>query len=259
MPQLIINPYLDNLDECLAFAEENDCLFEITGLCYPSVIDDAAKVREHIRIFSTFKDKIYSMHGAWIGLQIATRDMAVRQVSRNRIIQNCENAAELGIGRIIIHGDKPPGINTQSGTDYWVNTAHEFYTEIIAKFGINIIIENCWDYEPYAIKQLIDKMNTPKFKACLDTGHVNCFAKSPLDDWIDILGEDITHIHLCDNLGTYDDDLPAGQGTFDFDILTKRLEQDKIEPAVVFELPSLERVKASVEYLKANGLFPYNK
>lgn len=45
---------------------------------------------------------------------------------------------------------------------------------------INIIMENCWDLSPYPMKQLITKMNTEKFKGCLDTGHVHCFSKADI-------------------------------------------------------------------------------
>ena len=260
MSKLIINPNIKDLDSFLPYAEENDFYFEIFGFCSPSVLDSEAEIQRHIEIFAPFKDRIYSMHGAFIGLQVTCGDSAIKNASRNRIIQNCEIAKVLGIKNIVVHCDKLPYILQPDYTDFWVDSCYEFYSELISKYDVNFLMENCWDLGPQPLKQLIEKMNTEKFKGCIDTGHVNCFSKADIIEWIDVLNTDLAHIHINDNHGMTDEHFPAGQGSFDFKTMTNKIEEYKIEPTAVFEMDtyeSIENIESSIEYLRLNNYFPY--
>jgi sugar phosphate isomerase/epimerase len=261
MNRVLINPNLMELDVSLEFASANGFMFEIFGFCEPENLDNNEKIKDNINIFSQFKDKIYSMHGAFIGLQVTCGDFSIRNASRNRIILNCEISKELNVKNLIVHCDKIPYILQQDYTDYWVESCYEFYSSIIDKYGINIIMENCWDLNPYLMKLLIEKMNTEKFKGCIDTGHVNCFSKTGISEWIDVLNTDLVHFHFNDNQGIIDEHKPAGQGTFDFNELTKKVRELTIEPTVVIEMStyeSIDNIVSSIDYLKKNRFYPYN-
>ena len=260
MSKILINPNLKDLNSFLNFANENDFHFEIF-FCNPSDLDSEEKIKENIDVFSQFSDRIYSMHGAFYGLQIACGDSTIRNASRNRIIQNCEISKILGIKNLIVHCDKIPQIIQQDYTDYWVDTCHEFYSFIIDKYDINIIMENCWDLSPYPMKQLIEKMNTKSFKGCIDTGHVNCFSKSDISEWIDVLNTDLIHFHFNDNSGEVDEHKPAGQGTFDFRTLTQKVKKYNIKPTVVVEMnadENIDNINSSINYLKTKKFYPFN-
>ena len=260
MDRILVNPNLEDIDNFLLFANENRILFEIFGFCSPSILDSEEEIQRHINIFSSISDRIYSMHGAFIGLQVSCGDLSIRSVSQKRIIQNCEISKVLNIKNLVVHCDKIPYILQQDYTDYWVDTCYEFYSSIIEKYDINIIMENCWDFSPYPMKQLISKMNTIKFKGCIDTGHVNCFSKAGISEWIDVLNTDLVHFHFNDNKGEIDEHKPAGQGTFDFKALNESLKKYNIRPNVVFEMntnESLENIKSSMDYIKTMGYFPF--
>jgi sugar phosphate isomerase/epimerase len=261
MSKLLINPNINDLDNFLDFAVKNDFFFEIFGFCNPSDLDNEEIVQKHIEIFMPFKDRIYSMHGAFIGLQVTCWDSTIRNASRNRIIQNCEISKTLNIKNLVVHCDKLPYILQQDYTDSWVDACYEFYSEIIYRYDITILMENCWDLSPQPMKQLIEKMNTDKFKGCIDTGHVNCFSKADINEWIDVLAEDLAHFHFNDNQGEIDEHNPAGQGTFDFKTLTKKIEEYNIKPNVVFEMDTYENINNinnSINYLKENKFYPFD-
>jgi sugar phosphate isomerase/epimerase len=261
MNKVLINPNIKELDIFLDFANKNDILFEIFGFCEPDNLDNNEKMKENIHIFDQFKYKIDSMHGAFIGLQVTCNDLSIRNASRNRIIQNCEISKELNIKNLIVHCDKIPYILQQDYTNYWVDACYEFYSFIIDKYNINIIMENCWDFNPYPMKQLIEKMNTKKFKGCIDTGHINCFSKTGISEWIDVLNTDLVHFHFNDNKGEIDEHKPAGQGTFDFNTLTKKVVELAINPTVVIEMSTYENIDniiSSIDYLKKNNFYPFN-
>ena len=76
-----------------------------------------------------------------------------------------------------------------------------------------------------------------------------------LEAWFAALGEGIEEIHLSDNNGRYDDHLPLGVGTVDWekaDQLYRRLVR-KIP--LTFEVGGIEGVQSSLRFLKRNGLF----
>jgi sugar phosphate isomerase/epimerase len=260
MSRLIVNPNLNNLDNFLTFISDNGFCFEIF-FCNPEILDSEERIEEQIITFSSFTDKIYSMHGAFYGLQITASDSKIRNASRSRIIQNCEICKRLGISNLVVHCDKLPYILEQGYTDYWVDSCYDFYSYIIDKYGISIFMENCWDLSPYPMKQLINKMNTSQFKGCIDTGHINCFSKAGINEWIDVLNTDLVHFHFSDNSGKIDEHKPAGQGSFDFKSLTERVAKYGIKPSVVFEMntnETIENIRSSIDYLKTNAFYPYN-
>ena len=259
MKKILINPNMKNLDNFLSYADANDFLFEV--FCYdPSVLNCDNKIKEYIANYMPIKEKIFSMHGAFLSIKVSAPDPSIRYASRHRIIQNCEISSVLGIKNLVVHCDNIPQIKEQRYIDTWVDICYEFYSSVIDKYDINIIMENCWDLSPYPLKQLVDKMNTDKFKICIDTGHVQCFSDSDINEWIDVLNTDITHFHYNDNNGVIDEHNPAGQGKFDFRALTEKVKEHNINPTVVLEMEdgeTLDRINNAVDYLKCNRIYPY--
>ena len=65
------------------------------------------------------------------------------------------------------------------------------------------------DGDGFEEEKLIDDINDDHFKACLDTGHVNCFETRNLGDAVRILGNDLKVLHVHDNrFGRDSHDLP---------------------------------------------------
>ena len=261
MSRILVNPNTAKLGEFVTFAEENSVGFEVLAFCNPLELDDEEALRKNIEMFMPFRDKIESLHGAFIGLQVACDDEAIRNVSRKRIEQSCEIAKELGIKSMVVHCDKLPYVLYPDYTDYWVEGSYAFYAGLLERYDVNILMENCWDLGPQPLKQLIRRMNTERFKACMDTGHVNCFSRAGLEEWVDVLNTDLAQLHINDNGGELDEHKPAGEGTFDFKALTAKLKEYTVRPRVVFEMnvyEEIDNIEKSMAYLKANGLYPFD-
>ena len=258
MNDLLIQPMQWDFDNYFSYASENNFNFELLGFCEPGILDDEKKINELIDIYMPLKDRIYSMHGAFFSLQVTALDSTIRDASRRRIIQNCEICKKLDIKNLILHCDKLPYIREQSYTNKWVDASYPFYSSLIEQYDINIIMENCWDLGPYPLKQLVDKMKTEKFKACIDTGHVHCFSEASIGEWIDVLGNDLIYLHFNDNHGETDEHLPAGSGSFDFQALTDKIAEHRLSAKVVFETFSIDNIKSSIKYLKQNMFYPFN-
>jgi len=101
--------------------------------------------------------------------------------------------------------------------------------------------------------------NQNKFKVCFDTGHYNVHSNKSMKEWFDVLNSDIGYIHLNDNNSVLDEEIPPGQGNIDWNLFNAMIKKYDLDPHVVFEVADIPDFKESIDYLKTNKIFPYNK
>ncbi len=96
---------------------------------------------------------------------------------------------------------------------------------------------------------------------CFDTGHMNAFSTTAMQDWLDDLGAFLTQIHLHDNDGHWDDHLAVGDGNIDFDILFGYIARCSKKPILTLEAheetslwKSLETLSRSPSFHRAFGV-----
>ena len=166
--------------------------------------------------------EIHQMHGPWdkkdveISTDFTTEKLKPLLEDRKKSIEAC---TYLGCKNWVIHPVFPyTSDDTLRGMEketYKVN--FDFYSELLEtakKFDVTICFENMPHArfsmsEVDAIKKFIDDINDDHFKACLDTGHVNCFDTRNLGDAVRILGKDLRALHVHDNrFGRDSHDIP---------------------------------------------------
>ena len=104
------------------------------------------------------------------------------------------------------------------------------------------------------IKHLMQRINDDRIGVCLDIGHAN-YSNIPVREWFEELGEWIGYMHLSDNHGQYDDHLPLGKGTIDWDEadrLWRGLDRDTF---MTIEVSSMVSAGYAVRFLKENNYF----
>lgn len=84
------------------------------------------------------------------------------------------------------------------------------------RLGTVIAAENIFDRDPRALKALVDRLDSPNFGVCIDSGHLNIFSQVDWEDWFSSLGPHIAEVHIHDNNGQADEHLPVGEGSIDF-------------------------------------------
>lgn len=266
MENLLIQPISTTYEEFLEFAKLNSNVkFEIVDFAILSILQKPELLQDSIDFYTKVEDRtrFETMHGAFIDLYLQSDDNCVRKNAEDKITWNFEIAKIFGVKNIIFHSNYIPQLMRASYKDNWLDRSAELYSSLINKFSIGVFIENVFDWQPEPLKLLIEKVNSPKFKVCLDTGHLNYFAKySPLKfslaDWINVLGTDIKYLHLNDNLGDFDSEMTVGSGTFEWKEFSELLIKNKISAQTVFEVPSLQSVTDSINFLKNNKFYPFN-
>ena len=100
---------------------------------------------------------------------------------------------------------------------------------------------------PEELKRLLGKVNRSNVGFTLDVGHAVVSGYQP-SEFINLLFDEIFHVHLHDNSGSVDEHLPLGQGTIDYVHVIQSLKQLDYQGVVTFEF-SLEDPNSYRDYL----------
>jgi sugar phosphate isomerase/epimerase len=94
---------------------------------------------------------------------------------------------------------------------------------LVLEFTLSIHIENFVDTQPDTLAKLYDIIDNPQFCLCLDVGHAHVNSSVNVEEWINILGSRIGHVHLHNNDKSGDLHWPLGEGTIDMDYVVNML------------------------------------
>jgi len=260
MPNIFIQPTKQLFDKYLALANEYNFGFEIVELSKPQVLNDTLK---YLKLEKFYKNKLsdfkhpISFHGAFIDIKIDSPDRLIRIASEKRIRNSVESALKLNAKRVIFHSGYNPIIKNPFYKKNFLDRSIKFWNQIINEYDIEVCLENMWDESPLVLYDIISKIDNENLKICFDPGHFNVFSKARLDDWIKILSEKISLIHISDNLGDYDSHLEVGKGNIDWKIFSQYLEIFCKSVDITYELNSIEEVAKSDKFFREYKIFPY--
>jgi sugar phosphate isomerase/epimerase len=251
-------PDNDSFDEFLSYGKEHGYNLEIASFAYSRVLDTNWQeiLKDHQRKLRGFAGVI-SVHGAFMELTVHSRDQKIREVAKNRIFHNLEIAKTLGAKYIVFHGNFNPLIRHEGYRKNWVEQNALFWSEVLEKYQIIVVLENLWEPTPETFRKLLDQVDSPRLKICLDTGHTNIFSEAPLEEWFAELGEDIAYVHVNDNKGDVDLELAPGEGNIDWRKFSDLIKKYRIAPEIVFEVGTLEKTIQSLEYFQKDKIYTF--
>lgn len=132
--------------------------------------------------------------------------------------RNIEACRMLSSDKLVFHPIERWHRNTQPEHRQWVLDANVAWFSALLpcaeEFGVQLLIENLFDYkhvqqpgdQPFPcgtaedVLYIINKINHPLMKACLDTGHAN-IAGSDVAGMVRLYGDKLAALHLQDNFG----------------------------------------------------------
>lgn len=124
--------------------------------------------------------------------------------------------------------------------------------EFAADFGILIAVENMPDYPkifgkyPEEMSEMLEAIGSHNVGFTFDVGHANTVGLT--DEFLEVLGGRISHVHIHDNGGERDEHLPLGDGTVDWKSVLEKLSDYR--GIFVNEMSSVEEGVKSLEFLK---------
>ncbi len=251
--QVLLSAGLDNIDACVALAQERGLGIELMAFAFPHILDRGwQELIAHYRALLAPIDGRLTMHGPFFDMSPGSVDGKINGLTVERYQHALRIGAELGVRIVVFHANFIAAIRTDDYRRGWQERNVAFWgamADYAAQHGIVIAIENMWEFDPDIIGAVLRRVDHPHLRACLDVGHAHLFSQIAFDDWLTVLGPYIVHTHINNNPG--DIDLHQGllNGVLDYRQLLPKLRALPLRPSMTLEMDSVADMEASLPLL----------
>ena len=228
-------------------AKKNGLGIEIAEYCTAWNMDDDFSatdiaVREKLEGISC-----RTLHAPFNELFPCAIDRRARKLAAERYRQAIALAKQYGATKVIIHGGYNPWIYYPV---WYVEQSVLFWQEFLKENpGIEIVLENVLEREPAWLLDIINGVDHPRLRMCLDIGHVNAYSHVPVMEWLEACAPCINHFHIHNNDGTRDQHNALNDGRIPMKDFLLRAEE--LCPDATFTLELME-AETSVRWLLEN-------
>ncbi|WP_243357684.1 sugar phosphate isomerase/epimerase family protein [Fundidesulfovibrio terrae] len=120
-----------------------------------------------------------------------------------------------------------------------------------------LYLENTFEPDPATVAGVVEKLleeRPGRAGLCLDVGHWYSFSEGHrldnLDAWLDAFAPLLSHLHLHDNDGSFDQHKGLGQGEIPWQAFFEGLQKRGLTPSVTFEPHSDDAFEAAMEFVR---------
>ena len=248
-----IIPDISNISKTIELTTKYNLGLEYNDFTFPEVYDDKEKLEETIQFYLGLdRDRSSdTMHGAFLGVDIAAVDPILREYSQKLCKQSLEIAKRLGIKGVVFHTGLIGTLRVGYYVNNWLDVAGSFFGKLCKAYpDIEIYIENSFEQEPDIFISLMNKMREhSNFKLCLDYGHA-ILTQTRIEKWVEAFAPFIGHMHLNDNDLRDDLHLALGSGQIDFNKYYALMKQYGINSSVLLEMNGYDKVEKSIRFIK---------
>jgi sugar phosphate isomerase/epimerase len=194
-----------------------------------------------------------TLHAPFMDMNPGAVDPMVRSVTQVRFRQLLNVAAILKPRAAVFHAAYDRW-RYSGRKDIWLEYSLDTWHKVMdsaSKIGLRVAVENVFDEDPEALHMLIEKIGSPDFGFCFDTGHFNLFSTVSMEQWFENLGKNLIEVHLHDNDGTADSHWALGRGDIDFQQFFQLMRTHSPKPVYTIEAHDRDDVEASLDRVKA--------
>ena len=195
------------------------------------------------------------LHGIWPAYETSIEGLREK---RDHLIWAIKHAHLLRCKRIVYHPDMPLGFDTDGEEIYKSNLETvKLLLPFAEEAGVTLCIENmpfvaAQFSRVHKMAELVEEVDHPLFKMCLDTGHAAVFGDD-CGDAVRRIGKNLSALHVHDNDGTADQHLMPYRGVINWENFLSTLGEVGFDGVFSFEaspkktLPPEELEKARIE------------
>lgn len=184
------------------------------------------KVKEAARKYGL---EIHQLHGAFPCTSFATEEGCQKQIEEFK--RSIVGAKYLGCPKIVVHPFMP-GLETNTPSEDEIPLNARLFKQIAPfarEHGVIVCIENVAAPQGTmmsyieSVKKVLDEVNDPYIKACLDTGHFDAVG-TDIYGAIRLLGDHLAALHVHDSAFGQDRHTFPFQALIDWDGFTRGLK-----------------------------------
>jgi len=200
-----------------------------------------------------------TLHAPFQDIMPGAQDKYILEASRNKL-RRCFDLIEIFKPRsVVCHLGYLNCIHSYD-LEQWLESSLETWQEflnIAENQNTPIMFENTYEPGPRVHKMLLEALDSPSARFCLDVGHLLAFAQVNWQSWLAKLDQWLGQLHLHDNKGFRDEHLSVGAGNFEFEALFSYLKFKSINPIITLEPRSENDLWDSLNALDRMGLFDH--
>lgn len=209
-------------DKALDVINKYGCGIEFNQFCISSSLDDdkrphtVAAMKKEMDKCGITEPVRAIVHGPFTEICPQSIDHLAVEMGLLRLNQAYEGTRELGLKRLVVHSGFIPLIYFK---EWHIQQSVKFWKKFMENKpdDFRIYIENVLDDEPESLLHIVEEVNDPRVKLCLDIGHANVVTvpEYSVSDWVMKWGKHIGHFHFHNNDGIADQHGPIMAGTID--------------------------------------------
>ena len=189
------------------------------------------------------------LHAPYNELFPCAIDRKVRALAAERYRQAIGLAKVYGADKVIIHGGYNPWLYYHP---WYLEQSMVFWREFMQQDpGVELVLENVLEETPDLLLAIVEGVNHPRLKLCLDVGHVNAYSKIPVETWLERWAPHLSHFHIHNNHGDRDAHLPLDQGSISMSDFLRSAQV--LCPEASYTLELME-TKPSIQFLLEEGI-----
>ena len=247
-----VQPRYDFREEWEVLAAKENLCYEALDFSTQPVLTENGLSEEYLDWYASC-GRTTSLHGAFIDINPASGDPGFRELSQKRCRQSCETAAAIGAENVVFHSSCLPFLRGVY-LEVLAKRCAEFYQQLADEYDLNILIENSQDINTEHIRAVLERCEDKRIGVCLDIGHAN-YSHQSIEQWFEELGPYIRYLHLSDNAGMYDDHLPLGEGSIEWDKVNGLWKALNRDTHITIETNGLVTTSRAVRFLRDNHFF----
>lgn len=256
--QYLVSATCSDLDWVTLLMEKMPLGVEINDFALP-LRNDGSRERAfeywHLWRESVPTDVVVMVHAPFIDLVPGSLEAEIVELTARRHDEVLGIATSLGARAIIFHSGFNPLVRGPEYRPQWLASTTAYFARLMSQHrGFTFLLENMWEPDPSPLVDLIDAINSPQLRACLDVGHVQIYGQQPPDAWVHALGVRLGHLHLNDNPGDWDQELALGTGKVPIAAVFSAIDSLGYYGTVTFETRGRDAILRSIEHLNRLGL-----
>ena len=256
--QVSLSAGIANFDDCVALARERGLGIELMAFSVPSILDgDWRALDKQYRAALADLPGPVTLHGPFMDVVSGSPDERINMVTYGRYEHVIRIASGLGARQVVFHANYIGLLHNTVYREGWHQRNVDFWGPLgdYAKaYDVTVAIENMWEFDPTIIGNLLDELDHPYLKACIDIGHAHLFSDPGVlfSDWLEALGARVIELHMNNNNGVMDEHhgFDWEQGKLDYEALLPVLRALPLKPVMVLEMDRVSDMLGSLRYFE---------